>query len=56
MGGAAVKDTTGVQMYSWAIKCMGLECSCSQTDVSFSECMSRRGNGLMSGYKVSLCN
>lgn len=55
-GGGFVRDTRGVQMYSSAIKCIGPVCSGSQTDVTFNERKTRGGNGLMDGYKVSLCN
>lgn len=43
-------------MYNSAIKCMGLVCICSQTDVTFNERKTRGGNGLMDGYNVSPCN
>lgn len=50
--GGVLRDTRGVQMYSSAIKCTGA----GQTDVTFNECKTRGGNGLMDGYKVSPCN
>lgn len=45
VGRAAVKDAMGVQMYSPAIKGMGPDRSCSQTDVTFTEDLTGGGNG-----------
>lgn len=43
-----VRDMRGVQMYSSAIKCTGLVCSDSQTDVTFNE--SKPRGGLINGW------
>lgn len=52
-GGRAGGLDEAVQMYSSAIKCQGLVCSCSQADVTFNERKTRGGNGSAGGYKVS---